>query len=219
MSTPREFHTHPSTVPLRSNWPLLIVDADEVILRFADGFDRFLRSDGNYLDLVTYRLHGNVRRLDDKSALLDVEVTALLESFRTELDWLDAVEDAGEVLRELHREMDIVVLSNIVEAQAPARLRNLAKLDLPFALAVNTGPKGLFVQVLAKRAGKPVFFVDDISLHHTSVAENAPDVFRLHLIGDDRLKPLMPPAPHAHLRANNWREAEVFIRSKLSETT
>jgi hypothetical protein len=218
MNTSREFHTHPSTVPLRDNWPLLIVDADEVILRFAEGFDRFLRCNGNYLDLVTYRLHGNVRRLDDKSALLDVEVTALLESFRTDLDWLDAVEDAVVVLRELHKAMDIVVLSNIVEAQAPARVRNLAKLDLPFALAVNTGPKGPFVKALAERAGKPVFFVDDISVHHASVAENAADVFRLHLIGDERLKPLMPPAPHAHLRADNWREADAFIRSKLSET-
>lgn len=219
MTILREFHTHPATVPLRADQPLLVVDADEVILRFAEGFDRFLRRGGNYLDLATYRLHGNVRRLDDKSPLLDVEVTALLESFRTELDWLDAVEDAADVLRGFAPEMNIVVLSNIVEAQGPARLRNLAKLNLPFSLAVNSGPKGPFVKSLAERAGKPVFFVDDIPVHHASVAEVAPDVYRLHLIGDERLKTLMPPSPHAHLRAPDWHAAEAFIRAKLSETT
>jgi hypothetical protein len=218
MTRPREFHTHPATVPLRADRPLLVVDADEVILRFAKGFDQFLRRGGNYLDLVTYRLHGNVRRLDDNSPLLDVEVTALLESFRTELDWLDAVDGAADILRAFAPVMNIVVLSNIVEAQAPARLRNLAKLNLPFALAVNSGPKGPFVKSLAERAGKPAFFVDDIPMHHASVAEVAPDVYRLHLIGDERLKTLMPPSPHTHLRASDWRAAEAFIRAKLSET-
>jgi len=217
MSGEHTFHTHASTVPLEAARPLLIADADEVILRFADGFDRFLRRGGNYLDLAAYRLHGNVRRLDDQSALLDVEVTALLEAFRSELDWLDAVEGASEALRGFAPIMNIVVLSNIVEAQAPARKRNLLKLDLPFALAVNRGPKGPFVKALAERAGRPVFFIDDISMHHESVAESAPDVFRLHLIGDERLKPLVPPSPHVHIRAEDWRAADAFIRAKLSE--
>ena len=60
--------------------PLVIVDADEVILRFVDGFDRFLRVRGLYLDLTSYRLHGNVKSLADNAAVLDVEVTALLTS-------------------------------------------------------------------------------------------------------------------------------------------
>jgi hypothetical protein len=215
----RAFHTHPATVPLDAEKPLLIVDADEVILRFADGFDRFLAERELFLDLTTYRLHGNVKRKDDRTPVLDVEVTALLDEFRADLDWLDAVEDAAAVLKALSKLMNIVVLSNVNERQAPARLRNFEKLGLPFALITNGGPKGPAVKALAARSKGPVFFIDDVPMHHTSVFELAPDVFRIHLIGDERLKPLLPPAKDAHLRAETWREADAFIRAKLAEAS
>jgi hypothetical protein len=96
-------------------------------------------------------------------------------------------------------------------------LRNFAKLNLPYPLMVNSGPKGPAVKALAVRAARPAFFIDDIPQHLASVAETAPDVFRLHLIGDERLKPLLPPSPHAHLRADNWREADAFIRAELAK--
>lgn len=212
-----DFHTNPATVPLEPAKPLLIVDADEVILRFADGFDRFLSERECFLDFVTYRLHGNVRRKDDRSSLLDIEVTALLDEFRGDLDSLEAVAEADTVLNALAPHMNIVVLSNVNASQAPARLRNLDSLGMPFALVANSGPKGPFVKTLAARASRPTFFVDDIPMHHTSVSELAPDVFRIHLIGDARLKPLLPKAEHAHIRADNWRDADAFIRGKLAE--
>src|ERR1700761_2572642 len=130
----RAFHNHPSTVTLIAGRPLLIVDADEVILRFADGFDRFLSERDLFLDLTTYRLHGNVKRKSDKVAVLDVEVTALLDEFRGDLDWLEDVEGATDALRGLMPLMNVVVLSNVNEAQAPARLRNFAKHKLPVPL-------------------------------------------------------------------------------------
>ena len=212
----RAFHTHPSTAPLDAAKPLLIVDADEVILRFADGFDRFLAQRELFLDLTTYRLHGNVKRKDDRKPVLDVEVTALLDEFRADLDWLDAVEEAVSVLHGLAPLMNIIVLSNVSETQAPARLRNFEKLGLPYPLISNSGPKGPFVKALASRVEGPTFFIDDIPMHHASVAEGSPDVLRIHLIGDERLKPLLPPTPHAHLRAETWRDADAFIRSRLA---
>lgn len=210
-----DFHSDAATVPLTPGRPLLIVDADEVLLRFAEGFDRFLRARQFYLDLVSYRLHGNVRRLVGNEALLDIEVTALLDEFRTELDWLEAVEHAQEVLAGLAERMTIVALSNVSPAQAPARLRNLAALGFDFPLLTNSGSKGTAVRALAKRARAPTFFVDDVPMHHTAVAELAPEVFRIHLIGDERLRPLLPPAQHAHIKADTWREAEAFIRERL----
>ncbi|MGN6514994.1 MAG: hypothetical protein ACTHLR_04035 [Rhizomicrobium sp.] len=211
------FHTHPATVPLDAAKPLLVTDADEVILRFAEGFDRFLSERGLFLDLTTYRLHGNVKRKDDGTKILDVECTALLDEFRADLDWLDTVQEADSVLRALAPSMNIVVLSNVTELQAPARVRNFEKLGLSFPLLANSGWKGPAVKALAARAKQPTFFIDDVPQHHASVAELAPDVFRIHLIGDERLKPLLPQAEHAHLRADNWRDAETFIRTKLKE--
>jgi hypothetical protein len=202
---------------LSAGRPLLIVDADEVLLRFVEGFDRFLGEQGLFLDLMSYRLHGNVKRRDDRTPILDVEVTALLDEFRRELDSLDLVEGAHDSLHALSRQLDIVVLTNIAPAQVVARLRNLKSFDLELPLVANSGPKGEAVKALASRAGRPSFFVDDIPQHLASSAQCAPDVTRIHLIGDDRLKPLLPAAEHAHFRADGWKDAEAFIRSKLSE--
>ncbi len=149
--------------------------------------------------------------------MLDVEVTALLDEFRRDLDSLEIVAGAHDVLASLTPRLDIVVLTNIAPAQASARLRNLATFGLDLPLVVNSGPKGPAVRDLAACAGRPAFFIDDIPQHLASSAEAAPDVWRIHLIGDDRLKPLLPAASHAHLRAEDWAHAHRFIDEKLSE--
>lgn len=197
--------------------PLLIVDADEVILRFVDGFDKFLKTHGLWLDLTSYRLHGNVKRLDDGKPILDVEVTALLDEFRHELDSLEMVKGARDALDSLKDRVEIVVLTNITPAQAAPRLRNFATHGLDLPLVANSGLKGAAVKALAARAGRPAFFVDDIPQNLASAAEAAPEIFRIHLIGDDRLKPLLPPAAHAHIRADDWQHAGRFIADRLSE--
>jgi hypothetical protein len=195
--------------------PLVIVDADEVLLRFVAGFDEFLRRQGLFLDLTSYRLHGNVKRLDDRTAILDVEVTALLEEFRRELDWLEPVDGARESLHALARSHSIVVLTNIMPEQAVARARNLATFGLDLPLIANSGLKGPAVKHLANRAAAPTWFIDDIPQHLASAAEHAPDVMRIHLVGDTRLKPLLPPSPHANLYAEDWAAAVAFIRNRL----
>jgi hypothetical protein len=213
----RAFHTEGATVPLIAGRPLLVGDADEVLLAFAQGFDLFLRQRGCYLDFSSYRLHGNVRRLDDNTALIDVEVTELLQDFRADLDSLAAIDGAKDAMAELSETMSIVVLSNVSITQAPARLRNFLELGWDFPLVTNSGSKGRPVKVLAKRAHAPTFFMDDTPIHHQSVAELAPEVFRIHFVGDERLKTLMPPSPHAHFRARSWPDARNFIRSRLMQ--
>jgi len=212
-----DFHTDAATVPIRSGRPLLIVDADEVLLAFARGFDVFLGRHGCYLDLVSYRLHGNVRRREGNDPLINIEVTALLDEFRTELDWLEPIDGAVDALMSLREHADVVILSNVTPEQAPARLRNLAALGLTVPLIANNGPKGPAVKTLAARAGATAFFIDDIPMHHASVAELAPHVFRIHFAGDERLKPLMPPSEHAHLKAENWNEIAAFVRARLGD--
>ncbi len=195
--------------------PLLIVDADEVILQFVAGFDAFLRRQGLYLDLASYRLHGNVRRLDDNSAVLDVEVTALLDEFRSELDWLEAVTGAQPALASLAGSVSVAVLTNISPTQAGPRARNLMTLGLDLPLIANNGLKGPAIRDLARHAAAQTFFVDDIPQQLASAAEHAPEVVRVHLVGDERLKPLLAPSPHAHHYADDWASAERFIREQL----
>ena len=195
--------------------PLVIVDADEVLLRFVAGFDAFLRRQSLFLDLTSYRLHGNVKRLDDRTPILDVEVTALLEEFRGELDWLEPVEGARESLAALAGSHSIVVLTNITPEQAASRARNLAVFGFDLPLLANSGPKGPAVKHLADHAAAATWFIDDIPQQLASAAEHAPDVMRIHLVGDTRLKPLLPPSPHANLYAEDWAAAVAFIRNRL----
>ena len=195
--------------------PLIVVDADEVLLRFVDGLDRFLRERGLFLDLASYRLHGNVKRIDDLSPLLDVEVTALLDEFREALDWLEPVDAAQEVLGRLSNRASVVVLTNITPNQAQARVRNLEALGFDFPVVANSGLKGPALRQLANRAAATTFFIDDIPQHLASAAEHAPDVVRIHLIGDARLKGLLAPCELAHLYAEDWRAAGEFIEGYL----
>ncbi len=195
--------------------PLVIVDADEVVLGFLEGLEAFLASRGLYLDLTSYRLHGNIKRLSDRSTVLDVEATALLDEFRRELDTLKAVVGAREALTRLSRRASIVVLSNIAESMAPARKRNLVALGMDYPIVANSGLKGVAVKALAARVQAASFFIDDLPYHLASAAELAPDVFRIHLVASARLKELLPPAVHTHCNAEDWTSAETFITGHL----
>ena len=201
---------------LKPDRPLIIADADEVIFRFVDGFERFLRAQGLYLDLTSYRLHGNIKRLDDHTPLIDVEVTVLLDEFRQNLDSLGAVDGARDALTRLSTVASIVVLSNVTEAQASARRRNLLALSLDFPLIANCGPKGPAVKVLAARTSAATFFIDDLPQHLASVAELAPKVLTIHLVGDPRLRGLLPTSIHANCCADGWPAAEAFIAANLT---
>src|ERR1700741_864893 len=150
---------------IRPGRPLVVTDADEVLLRFVDGFDRFLKPKGLFLDIVNYRLHGNVKRLDDRTTLLDVEVTALLDEFRRDLDSLEAADGALDVLAALEGRASVVVLTNITPPQAAARARNLPRLGLDVPLVSNSGWKGAAVKQLSSRAAAPSFFLDDVPRH------------------------------------------------------
>lgn len=210
------FYADAAQVPLTADRPLLIVDADEVLLLFADGFDKFLAEHACYFDFSSYHLFGNVRRKLDDGALANNDVTTLLDEFRDKFVSLKAVDGAVDAITELSPQMNIVVLSNMAPSQAPARLQNFSSLGLSLPLVINSGSKGAAVAALAKRTNGPVFFVDDIPRHLADAAELAPDVFCIHLVGDERLRPKRPFSEEAHLRADTWPQIVAFIRQHLA---
>ena len=195
--------------------PLLIVDADEVLLLFVAGLDRYLAPRGLHLDLRSFRLHGNIKRHSDGFVVPNDEVTALLNDYRATLADLEDVPGAADALKSLATDMDIVVFSNVNPSQALHREQNLKAVGMDYPLISNSGLKGEGVRLLTEKSGRPSFFVDDIPQHHEAVAAAAPHVTRIHLIGDERLRPLLPPSPHADYRADDWASAESFIRETM----
>jgi hypothetical protein len=61
-----------------------------------------------------------------------------------------------------------------------------------------------------------VVFIDDLAVHHESVAKHAPGVWRLHMIAEPRLAAHTPPARHAHVRIDDWAEATPWILARLT---
>lgn len=197
--------------------PLIVTDADGVLLQFTGCFARWLECRGLCLDLTSYRLEGAIRRQDDKSLLLAVECLALVEEFREDLDSLDAVEGACEALAELSEVASIVVLSNVNAVQAKARLRNFAKLGISYPLIANDSgggylaDKGAAVRALSRHVRAKTFFIDDIPSNLADVAKSAPDVTLVHVVESEPLRQMLGNGFPAHCHAKDWAEAKAFI--------
>ena len=68
-------------VSLDPTRPLIICDADEVLLQFLAGLERFMERQSFYLDLSSFRIHGNVKHRDTHQPADDEAVTNLIAAF------------------------------------------------------------------------------------------------------------------------------------------
>jgi len=193
--------------------PVLILDCDEVILAFAEPFQRWLR-EARHVQLVfnSFALIGNMHHLQSGEPVQAMEFPALLDGFFAEGQGLQQpVPGVVAALSALRRDMDIVVLTNIPAAYREIRVDALQAFGLDFPVHANDGSKGAMVRNLAK--GMAAVFVDDLPPHHDSAAKHAPHVGRLHMVADATLAGLIPAAPAAHARIDDWAQAEPWIRA------
>lgn len=195
--------------------PLVICDADEVLVQFAAPFETFLTEQGFALSLDSFALSGNIRRRDG-SIVPGPAVTELVDAFFADrVEACTPVAGAVQALADLSRIADIQILSNVPASVRDRRAASLAGHGMAYPVMANAGGKGPAVAMLAKGRGHPVVFIDDMPPHHASVAKHAPQVHRLHLVADVRLRPLIVPAPAAHARIDDWAEALPHVRSAL----
>ena len=99
------------------------------------------------------------------------------------------------------------------------RVAQLEAFDIRHRVLCNRGGKGRPVQELIDEM-KPsaTVFIDDLSVHHESVATHAPDVWRLHMIAEPRLAATTPPAPHAHARIAAPCDTTTAVRHPVRAT-
>jgi len=199
--------------------PLLITDCDEVLLHMVRHFGEWL---GDTHD-IDFALNGSdfaesMRRRGDGSTLEAQEMWALLDGFfPAEMERQTLVPHARAALGRIAEIADIVVLTNLQDHCRDHRITQLANHGIVHRVECNQGGKGGPVARLVAEHGAPVaVFVDDLAVHHESVAKHAPDVFRLHMVAEPSLAPKVPPAPHAHARIDDWREAERWILERFA---
>jgi hypothetical protein len=199
--------------------PLLITDCDEVLLHMIGHFaDWVAEAHGLSFDLTAPGFR-NALLTKDGAPVPGEQVWPLLDGFfTTEMHRQNLVPGAVEALRAIGEAADIVILTNIGDEFEAGRIEQLERFEIRHRVLCNRGGKGRPVAELVE-AMRPsaAAFVDDLPVHHRSVAEHAPDVWRLHMIAEPRLARHTPPAPDAHARIDDWADAAPWILERLAQ--
>ncbi len=186
--------------------PLIVSDCDGVLLHFIAPFIEYLRAaHGLTLTMDSFALTGNVKRADG-SAVAPQEFPPLLDGFFA--DWMhnqQPIAHAVDSLGQLAKHCDVVVLTNIADAHAQRRTAELARLGMPYRVIGNKGGKGEpLKKLLDEFQPSKAIFIDDLPPNHTSVAAHTPHVHRLHMVAETEVRHLIPQAPDAHARHDDW---------------
>jgi hypothetical protein len=202
-------------VALDPHRPLIISDADEVLLKFMERVEVYLEGQGLWIDLQNFGLTNNIKSRETNEP---VQIPTLIDDFfAAETPHIEAAEGAAASLASLSAQAQIMVLTNLPADHKQARIDNLRGHGMDYPVVVNSGLKGHAVKWLADKINGPVFFLDDISHNVNSVAEQAPDVHCIHFIADARLQKLIDKADGATARFDSWAETHDWIAGKIAE--
>ncbi len=199
--------------------PLLICDCDEVLLHMVRHFRTWL---GEAHDIRFDMAGGdfaNAMTRADGSRPNAAEMWELLgRFFPDEMHRQTLVPHAAEALEAIGGRADVVILTNIADQCRLPRRDQLLGHGIDVRVETNMGGKGAPVAKLVGEHGSPVtVFVDDLAVHHDSVARHAPGVWRLHMVSEPEMARHMPPAPAAHARIDDWQEARAWIEARFAD--
>lgn len=202
------------------NRPLVICDCDEVLLHMVSHFSdwigeahdlEFAMQGSNFIDAV--------RRRGGGEPLGREEIGPLLNGFfDTEMDRQTIVPGASEALVTISEFAEIAILTNLQDEFRDDRAAQLAAFGIDYPVHTNQGGKGVKVEeLLATHAPPLAIFVDDLAVHHQSVADRTPRVWRLHMIAEPDIAAQIPAAEHAHARIDDWPAARQWIIDRITE--
>lgn len=200
-----------------SGRPLLVTDCDEVLLHMVSHFADWVgEAHGLSFNLSAPGFRDALRDGDGQPVAAERIWPLLDQFFAGEMHRQNVVPGAVEALAEISAHADIVILTNIGDEYEAGRVEQLERFDIRHRVLCNRGGKGRPVLELIEASGpSATVFVDDLAVHHESVANHAPQVWRLHMIAEPRLAAHTPPAPHAHARIDDWGEAVPWILERL----
>ncbi|MCU0728797.1 MAG: DUF2608 domain-containing protein [Sphingopyxis sp.] len=205
-----------------SGRPLIISDCDEVLLKMVAPFAAWVEEAHDVAFQLENTSFANALRHRSTGAVLkDTEVWPLLDGFFTsEMHRQQPIDGAIAAMLRLSQWADIVILTNVGPDHQAARIAQLAGhgLDDRTVREVigSRGGKGEPVAELVARYQPSVaIFIDDLPQHHKSVADHAPDVWRLHMVGEPDIADKIRLSEHAHARIDDWQRAEPWIAARI----
>jgi FMN phosphatase YigB (HAD superfamily) len=210
------------TTPATPPRPLLVTDCDEVLLYMVDPFREWL----DEVHDIEFDMSGGdfAKALVDRktrAAVKPTDIWPLLNAFfDTEMHRQMPIPGAIEALRAIGEHADIVVLTNLNDHRQQSRTEQLARFGVHHRVVCNQGPKGEpLKRIVDEHAPTVAIFVDDLPQHHESAAEHAPEVWRLHMVGEAALAPHIACAAnagHAHARIDSWHEALDWVLERIA---
>lgn len=211
----------PATAPrlqalgLSPDRPLVLIDVDEVLGLFMQGFGDYAATQGLEMRVDKFALFQNLYRPGETRHIDAAEGKTLFDAFFAgHCDQMEPAPGAIEALNRLSAHAELLILSN---APAPAerlRTRWLRKHGLQHPLVLNSGPKGPIAAGLVAQTLHPTAFVDDLLHNLDSVADHAPATATFQHVADRRLRSFAPTSAR-HRRIDDWHELGQAIEASV----
>ena len=218
-SLDREAVSQIESLNINHSQPLLISDADEVILNFVETFEIYLKKIGLYYDLTSYALFGNIKKIKDNSPIEnDLIIKHLSDFYNLHTEEISFVDGSIEYLDKIQNELgcQIIVLSNLPHHNREKREVSFKNKGLNFPIISNSGLKGMAIKEIAKKQENKIFFIDDISANLLSTYNEVDGVKLIHYISDKRLEKLAITPKEVDFKAKNWKEIYNYIENEIS---
>ncbi|MEP3225225.1 MAG: HAD family hydrolase [Parasphingorhabdus sp.] len=200
--------------------PLLISDCDEVLLHMVVPFREWLDAEKHiHFDLESGDFVDALRHKHDGSLVAREDVWPMLkEFFNGEMHRQGAINGAVEAINKISEAANVVILTNLLDDRRDARAAQLRAVGIDFPVYCNQGGKGEpLANIVAEYNPSVAVFVDDLGHQHSSVAKHAPDVWRLHMVGEPILAKHIQTNPAAHERIDQWPQAIDWIQDKFAK--
>ena len=187
--------------------PLMIFDADEVLVHFAEPFSNYLKKHNHQLQLTGYRLDNAIKKSETGDVADPDTAKDLVWGFiNEETKNQPAAKGAPEALKKLQEYAQIIILSNVPYSVHNDRVHNLKNIGMDYPLISNEGMKGPAVKEILKDHKAESFFIDDNPYQVESVHNENQQTVCVHFSVCDLVKPYMPKAVGASLEPTSWED-------------
>ena len=207
-----------SNLNIDPNLPLMIFDADEVLVHFAEPFATYIKKHNHRLHLTGYRLDNAIKKADtDEVADPDTAKDLVWGFINEETKSQPAAKGAPQALKKLQAFAQIIILSNVPHSVHDDRVANLKSLNMDYPLISNEGMKGPAVKEILRNHKAQSFFIDDNPYQVESVYNDNQQTVCVHFSVCDLVKPYMPKAVGASIEPTSWEDLVTQLIGYLKD--
>ena len=207
-----------SNLNINPTLPLMIFDADEVLVHFAEPFAAYIKKHDHYLHLTGYRLDNAIKKADTHEVADPDTAKDLVWGFiNEETKSQPAAKGAPQALKTLQAYAQIIILSNVPHSVHDDRVANLKSLNMDYPLISNEGMKGPAVKEILKNHKAQSFFIDDNPYQVESVYNDNQQTVCVHFSVCDLVKPYMPKAVGASIEPTSWEDLVAQLIGYLKD--